>query len=139
MSERTLSHGGSDQPLTVLIVDGSASERRMLSYVVRAQGWRVVETAYGQAAVDMVRSQSPGLVLLEAALPDMDGLGVCRCIREFSVVPIIMVTSRRAESDKVTGLACGADDYVVKPYSPSELAARMRAVVKRSGGMCGKQ
>jgi len=103
--------------------------------VVQAQGWRVAETRYGEAAIDIVRKQLADLVLLEVELPDVDGFGVCRRIREFSAVPIIMVTSRHTERDKVTGLACGADDYVVKPYAPSELAARMRAVVKRSRGI----
>lgn len=92
----------------------------------------MAETAYGEAAIDIIRRQLADLVILEAALPDMDGFNVCRRIREFSTVPIIIVTSRRTEGDRVTGLTCGADDYVVKPYSPRELTARMHAVLKRS-------
>jgi len=119
--------------LTVLIVEGNASERRVLSQVVRMQGWHVVEASNGKTAIAMVENRLPNLVLLEAALPDMDGFEVCRRIRKFSSVPVIMVTASHTETEKVAGLASGADDYVVKPYSPKELTARMLAVLRRSG------
>ena len=121
--------------LTILLVDGNASERWVLSQVVRAQGWHVVEASSGEAAIDMVKEQLVSLVLLEVALPDMNGFEVCRCIRKFSSVPVIMVTAIKTESDRVAGLASGADDYVVKPYSPKELVARMLAVLRRSGAI----
>lgn len=121
--------------LTILLVDGNASERWVLSQVVRAQGWHVVEASSGEAAIDMVKEQLVSLVLLEVALPDMNGFEVCRRIRKFSSVPVIMVTAIKTESDRVAGLASGADDYVVKPYSPKELVARMLAVLRRSGAI----
>jgi DNA-binding response OmpR family regulator len=121
--------------LTILLVDGNASERWVLSQVVRAQGWHVVEASSGEAAIDMVKERLVSLVLLEVALPDMNGFEVCRRIRKFSSVPVIMVTAIKTESDRVAGLASGADDYVVKPYSPKELVARMLAVLRRSGAI----
>jgi len=121
--------------LTILLVDGNASERWVLSQVVRAQGWHVVEASSGEAAIDMVKEQLVSLVLLEVALPDMNGFEVCRRIRKFSSVPVIMVTAIKTESDRVAGLASGADDYVVKPYSPKELVARMLAVLRCSGAI----
>jgi len=121
--------------LTILLVDGNASERWVLSQVVRAQGWHVVEASSGEAVIDMVKEQLVSLVLLEVALPDMNGFEVCRRIRKFSSVPVIMVTAIKTESDRVAGLASGADDYVVKPYSPKELVARMLAVLRRSGAI----
>lgn len=123
---------------TVLIVDGSAEQRRMLAYLVREQGWLVREASTGQTALDMVEKGPPHLVLLEVELGDMDGFEVCRCLRRFSNVPVIMLTSRRGEVEMVRGLDCGADDCVVKPYSPADLVARMRAVMQRSLGWPGR-
>ncbi|MCX8126070.1 MAG: response regulator [Dehalococcoidia bacterium] len=119
---------------TVLIVDGSTEEQRMLSRLVEAQGWCALGASRGQEALDIVKRGLAQLVLVEVELEDMDGFEVCRRIRKLSTVPVIMVTRRRGEADMLRGFACGADDYVVKPYSPLELAARMRAVVKRSEG-----
>ena len=116
----------------VLVVD---DEKKIVS-VVRAylerDGYNVMEAADGNGAVDICRREQPDLGILDIMLPGIDGWDVCREIRRFSEVPIIMLTARDEDSDKLVGLGLGADDYMTKPFSPRELVARVRAVLRRS-------
>ncbi|MCJ7724974.1 MAG: response regulator transcription factor [Acidimicrobiia bacterium] len=96
------------------------------------EGYRLIHASTGEAGLDAVRDRSPRAVLLDLGLPGIDGIEVCRRIRAVSDVPVIMLTARDAEVDKIVGLEIGADDYVTKPFSPRELVARVRAVLRRS-------
>ena len=116
---------------SVLIVDDDASIRKMLRLYLERDRYRVAEAADGPSALRQAAEQSFDLVLLDVMLPGIDGMDVCRQIRETSAVPIILLTARTGDSDKVVGLDLGADDYVVKPFSPRELMARIRARVRR--------
>ncbi len=115
----------------VLIVEDEQSYREALSYMLTCEGFDVVLADNGPAALEQFDATAPDLVLLDLMLPGMPGTDVCRDLRRRSDVPIIMVTARGDEVDKVVGLELGADDYVTKPYSPRELVARMRAVLRR--------
>jgi DNA-binding response OmpR family regulator len=102
-----------------------------------SEGYDVMKAYDGQSAVEMVADEQPDLVLLDVMMPGLDGFGACERIREFSSVPIIMVTAKGEEQDRVRGLDVGADDYIVKPFSATEVLARVRAVLRRaqvSGG-----
>lgn len=116
----------------ILIVDDEPRYLRLLSYNLESSGYRVIAAATGQEALEAAASRNPDLVLLDLRLPDLDGYEVCRRIREFSAVPIIMVTARGEERDKVGGLRLGADDYITKPFGALELLARVEAVLRRS-------
>ncbi|GAA3509508.1 response regulator transcription factor [Georgenia daeguensis] len=115
----------------ILVVDDEAGIRRVLRGYLEADGLQVTEAASGEAAVAQVRSEAPDLVLLDVMLPDVDGIEVLRRIRTFSDVYVVLVTARAEETDKLVGLAVGADDYVTKPFSPREVAARVKAVLRR--------
>ena len=115
----------------ILVVDDEAGIRRVLRGYLEADGLQVSEAASGEAAVAQVRSEAPDLVLLDVMLPDVDGIEVLRRIRTFSDVYVVLVTARAEETDKLVGLAVGADDYVTKPFSPREVAARVKAVLRR--------
>lgn len=116
----------------LLIVDDEKRYLRLLQYNLEASGYRVAAAATGEEALQAAASQNPALILLDLRLPDIDGYEVCQRIREFSSVPIIMVTARGEEVDKVKGLKLGADDYMTKPFSAPELLARVDAVLRRS-------
>jgi two-component system KDP operon response regulator KdpE len=116
---------------TILVVDDEPQIRRVLRATLSAQGYSVVEARDGQEALEQLRTQRPNLVLLDMNMPMTDGLESCREIRRSSEVPIIMLTVRSAEKDKVHALDAGADDYVVKPFGIQELLARIRAVLRR--------
>jgi DNA-binding response OmpR family regulator len=116
----------------ILIVEDEESIAEMLRTVFEREGYRVRHSLTGRGGVDRVRSDLVTAVLLDLNLPDMDGVEVCREIRKQSPVPIIMLTARDTEIDKVVGLEIGADDYVTKPFSPRELMARVRAVLRRT-------
>ncbi|PID96699.1 MAG: DNA-binding response regulator [Actinomycetales bacterium] len=111
----------------VLVVDDDLALAEMLSIVLRQEGLDVSHVADGSAAVAAFREERPDLVLLDVMLPGLDGIEVCRRIRAESVVPIVMLTARSDTVDVVVGLESGADDYVVKPFKPQELVARVRA------------
>jgi two-component system response regulator MtrA len=115
----------------VLVVDDDASLSEMLGIVLRSEGFDPVFENNGRSAVNAFRSVRPDLVLLDLMLPGMDGLEVCRELRRESGVPIVMLTARGDTDDIVRGLECGADDYVVKPFKPAELVARVRARLRR--------
>lgn len=116
----------------VLVVEDEQSLREPLVYLLQKEGFDVVEAADGNAALDVFRSSGADLILLDLMLPGMSGNEVCRTIRQTSTVPIIMLTAKDSEIDKVVGLEIGADDYVTKPYSTRELLARMKAVLRRN-------
>jgi DNA-binding response OmpR family regulator len=115
----------------VLVVDDDANIRSLLRLYLERERVRVAEAGDGHAALDEVASGRFDLVLLDVMLPGIDGMEVCRRLRETSEVPIILLTARSGDSDKVVGLDLGADDYVVKPFSPRELMARVRAQLRR--------
>jgi DNA-binding response OmpR family regulator len=119
----------------VLVVDDEPHIRTVLRGYLEAEGFAVSEAADGEAAVRQVRQSPPDLVLLDVMLPGIDGLEVLRQLRTFSDVYVILVTARTEEVDKLVGLGVGADDYVTKPFSPREVAARVKAVLRRDRGM----
>jgi two-component system response regulator RegX3 len=115
----------------VLVVEDEESYSDALSYMLRKEGFEVAVAATGTEALTEFDRTGADIVLLDLMLPEMSGTEVCRQLRQRSHVPIIMVTARDSEIDKVVGLEIGADDYVTKPYSPRELVARIRAVLRR--------
>ncbi len=117
----------------ILVVDDEAHIRELLSLYLRQEGYEVEEAQDGPAALELVRRSPPDLVILDIMLPGMDGWEVCRRLREISAVPVIMLTARDDEEDSIRGLDLGADDYVTKPFSPRQLLARVRAVLRRAG------
>ena len=117
----------------VLVVDDDAALAEMLGIVLRGEGFEPTFVADGDKAMDVFRDTHPDLVLLDLMLPGLPGSEVCRTLRERSNVPVIMLTAKDSEIDKVVGLELGADDYVTKPFSSRELVARMRAVLRRRG------
>jgi two-component system response regulator RegX3 len=116
----------------VLVVEDEQSLREPLVYLLEKEGYEVFEAADGNEAIELFRSTNPDIVLLDLMMPGMSGNEVCRVIRQVSNVPVIMVTAKDSEIDKVVGLEIGADDYVTKPYSTRELLARMKAVLRRN-------
>jgi DNA-binding response OmpR family regulator len=120
------------EPKTILVVDDEPRYLRLLEVNLLPSGYQVKMAANGQEAVDIVASERPDLVLLDIMMPVMDGFTACERIREFSAVPIIMLTAKGEERDRVRGLDVGADDYIVKPFSAQELLARVRAVLRRA-------
>ncbi len=118
---------------TILVVDDDIRMLRMMKRMLELEGFQVIIADTGDMALKSFESETPELVLLDIMMPDMDGYTVCQRIREFSQVPIIMVTAKGDDKEKVEGLNVGADDYVTKPFSASELAARVRAVLRRTG------
>jgi DNA-binding response OmpR family regulator len=117
---------------TVLLVDDEATLVATLRYNLEREGYRVVTAADGDKALTVARQERPDLVLLDLMLPVIDGLEVCRILRRETSVPILMLTARAGEVDKVVGLELGADDYVTKPFSTRELLARVRALLRRT-------
>lgn len=118
----------------VLIVEDEDSIAALVEHHLRQAGFVTVRAAAGRAAVDAFMTTGADLIILDVMLPDMDGLAVCREVRRTSDVPVIFLTARREEIDRVVGLELGADDYITKPFSPRELVARVKAVLRRTGG-----
>jgi two-component system, OmpR family, KDP operon response regulator KdpE len=116
----------------ILVVDDEPSILAALVPLLRGRGYEVYSATSGQTALDAVDHHAPQLVILDLGLPDMDGAEVCRRIREGRAVPIIVLSARHAESQKVAALDAGADDYVTKPFGPDELLARLRAALRRA-------
>jgi two-component system KDP operon response regulator KdpE len=117
---------------TILVVDDEPQIRRVLRSTLSSKGYAIVEARNGQEALEKLRAERPDLILLDVHMPVLDGLEACREIRASSRVPVIMLTVRGAEKDKVCALDAGADDYVVKPFGIQELLARIRAQLRRS-------
>ena len=116
----------------ILVVEDEPSIREVVSLYLRRAGYQVTVAADGQAALDSLSHELPDLVVLDLMLPQVNGLEVTRWLRERGDTPIIMLTARREERDRIAGLEMGADDYVVKPFSPQELVSRVRAVLRRT-------
>lgn len=119
---------------TVLVVEDEVSMREALVFLLRSEGYHVLEAEDGEQAVNIFAAEGADLLLLDLMLPKLSGKEVCKSIRASSDVPIIMLTAKDTEIDKVIGFEIGADDYVTKPYSKNELLARMKAVLRRNGG-----
>jgi two-component system response regulator RegX3 len=115
----------------ILVVEDEAALAETVRYNLEREGYAVAVAADGRRALDRFRADSPSLVILDLMLPELSGLDVCREIRQISTVPIIMVTAKDSEADKVSGLEIGADDYVTKPFSVRELVSRVRAHLRR--------
>ena len=122
----------SPQPARILLVDDEQSVQKLLSYPLRKEGYEVIPAMDGQEALERCRGQSFDLIVLDVMLPKIDGFDVCRQIRAQSSVPIIMLTAKAEEFDKVLGLELGADDYITKPFSMREFRSRVKAVLRRS-------
>jgi two-component system alkaline phosphatase synthesis response regulator PhoP len=116
---------------TILVVDDELKITRLLRDYLQQAGFRVVTSSDGPGALASARTERPDLIVLDLGLPGLDGLDVTRTLRKSSDVPIIMLTARAEEADRIVGLELGADDYLVKPFSPKELVARVRAVLRR--------
>ena len=119
---------------SILVVDDEPGLLEIASAYLRRDGFTVRTAATGQRALDSVVTQMPDLVVLDLMLPDVPGEEVCASLRRYSAVPILMLTAKAAEVDRLRGLALGADDYLVKPFSPRELVARVRAILRRASG-----
>jgi DNA-binding response OmpR family regulator len=119
---------------TILVVDDEPSIREVVTLYLERAGYRVIVAADGQAALEALQEHTPDLVVLDLMLPRVDGLEITRQLRVQGETPIIMLTARREETDRILGLEMGADDYVVKPFSPRELVSRVKAVLRRMGG-----
>src|SRR5881296_528044 len=117
---------------TVLVVDDEPIVREVVVKYLEREGFRTLEAADGDRARELLERDSPDLVVLDLMLPGTDGLELCRWIRARSRLPVIMLTARGEETDRIVGLDLGADDYVTKPFSPRELAARVRSVLRRA-------
>jgi DNA-binding response OmpR family regulator len=119
---------------TILVVDDEPNIADLVELYLRRDGYRVVKAANGEDGLKAVGDHRPRLVVLDVGLPDIDGLEVCRRLRVASAIPVIFLTARDTEVDRVLGLELGADDYVTKPFSPAELVARVKAVLRRAEG-----
>lgn len=119
---------------SILVVDDDSQIRRVMRTALSSHGYTIIEARNGEEALKKVRAERLDLIILDLNMPDMDGIEVCREIRVVSNLPIIMLTVRRAEKDKVRALDAGADDYVVKPFGIDELLARIRAALRRAPG-----
>ena len=119
---------------TIVVVDDEPNIADLVDLYLRREGYRVVKAATGEDGIRAVSDHRPRLVVLDVGLPDVDGLEVCRRLRASSTIPVIFLTARDGEIDRVLGLELGADDYVTKPFSPVELVARVKAVLRRTDG-----
>ena len=115
----------------ILVVDDEISIRRILETRLSMLGYAVVTAADGEEALLAYKKESPNLIILDIMMPKLDGYGVCQEIRKESAIPIIMLTALGDVADRITGLELGADDYVIKPFSPKELEARIKAILRR--------
>jgi DNA-binding response OmpR family regulator len=119
---------------TILVVDDEANIADLVDLYLAREGFRVVKCSTGLGGIEAVQEQRPRLVVLDVGLPDIDGLEVCKRIRQTSQLPVIFLTARDGEVDRVLGLELGGDDYLTKPFSPAELVARVKAVLRRADG-----
>ena len=120
---------------TVVVVEDDRNIADLVELYLRQEGFRVVQASTGASGIEAVRNQRPRMVILDVGLPGgMDGLEVCRRLRAATDVPILMLTARDGEIDRVLGLELGADDYVTKPFAPRELVARVKAILRRTDG-----
>jgi len=122
-------------PKRVLIVEDEARIAHWVSSYFEREGYELLVAADGQAGLDIAQTEKLDLIILDIMLPKLNGIEVCRLVRRESEIPIIMLTAKDKESDRILGLDSGADDYVVKPFSPNELLARARAILRRANGL----
>ncbi|UOQ44247.1 response regulator transcription factor [Halobacillus salinarum] len=120
--------------MNILVVDDEENMVQLISSYLKAHHYHVYSAGDGIEAIDLLRERAIDLILLDIMMPNMDGLTACRQIRDFSNIPIIMLTAKSNEDDRVTGLKMGADDYIIKPFSPRELMARVEAALRRTQG-----
>jgi len=124
--------GGAETKRTVLVIEDDAQIRRFLRATLASQGYKLIETASGEEGAALAVSQQPELIILDLGLPDIDGLTVARRIRQWSQTPILVLSARGQERDKIAALDAGADDYVTKPFGVGELTARMRVALRHA-------
>lgn len=124
---------------TILVVDDDRKLVELVKLYLERDGYRVLTAYDGREALELARSRRPNLIILDLMLPEVDGLDVCEILRRESKVPIIMLTAKTTEQDRITGLDLGADDYITKPFSLGELLARVRAVLRRAEGEEGPE
>lgn len=125
--------------MTLLIVDDEPKIRELIRKYARFEGYEVDDAVNGMEAVDKCRSRQYDLVIMDVMMPELDGFSACREIRKTSQVPMLMLSARGEEYDRIHGFELGVDDYVVKPFSPKELMMRVGAILKRSGGMARQE
>ncbi|NDJ84293.1 MAG: response regulator transcription factor [Chloroflexi bacterium] len=118
--------------MKILLVEDDKTLRKTLAFNLEKEGYQVAETGDGAEALSLAREHTPDLIVLDVMLPTLDGLSICRILRNESDVPIVMLTARDGEVDRIIGLETGADDYIVKPFSLGEFLARVRAVLRRA-------
>ena len=123
-----------DQKGTIVVVDDEPNIADLVDLYLAREGFRVLKTETGEAGLQAVKDHRPRLVVLDVGLPDVDGLEVCKRLRATSQIPVIFLTARDSEVDRVLGLELGGDDYLTKPFSPAELVARVKAVLRRVDG-----
>jgi DNA-binding response OmpR family regulator len=123
-----------DQKGTIVVVDDEPNIADLVDLYLAREGFRVLKTGTGEAGLQAVKEHRPRLVVLDVGLPDVDGLEVCKRLRATSQIPVIFLTARDSEVDRVLGLELGGDDYLTKPFSPAELVARVKAVLRRVDG-----
>jgi two-component system KDP operon response regulator KdpE len=119
-------------PRLILIVDDEARMRRFIRMNLELEGYQVIEADNGLAALERIRQYTPDLIIMDVMMPQMDGFETLKLLREISTVPVILLTVKDDEEDKIYGLGLGADDYVTKPFSPRELSSRVNAVLRRA-------
>lgn len=129
-----MENNSSHKRYLILVVDDETRIARMIRMNLEHDGYEVIEANSGQQALDMVRSRMPNLVILDVMMPGLDGYETLQILREISQVPVIMLTAKSEEEDRIRGLELGADDYVTKPFSPRELMSRVKAVLRRTEG-----
>jgi two-component system response regulator ResD len=117
---------------TILVVDDEEKIRKVIASYLNKEGFRVIEAATGNESLHALQNQTFDLVILDLMLPDMDGELVCQTIRQFNSVPILMLTAKASENNRIKGLSMGADDYLTKPFDPREVVARVRAILRRT-------
>lgn len=118
--------------MRILVVDDDRNNLKMVAFLLSEEGYEVITADNGRAALDMIDTKHPDLVILDVMMPQMDGLEVCRRVRQAMDIPIIILSAKGETADKVLGLELGADDYLPKPFEPSELLARVKAVLRRT-------
>lgn len=126
--------GAAETPVRALVVEDAREFRELVVEQLTEEGFRVETAADGRTAVELARTLQPDVIVLDLGLPDMDGVEVCRQVRTFSEAYVVILTFRDDEIDKLVGLSVGADDYMTKPFSPRELVARIRAMLRRPRG-----
>ncbi len=132
MLEKVPSSLEQNAPRLILIVDDESRMRRFIRMNMELEGFQVLEAENGIAALEKIRQFTPDLVIMDVMMPEMDGFETLRLLREISTVPVVLLTVKSDEEDKVQGLGLGADDYVTKPFSPRELSSRVNAVLRRA-------